>query len=287
MVSLGRHVALHRARHAAIVLLLLQAVGLLVLSLLESRQALKLRAAKGGWASGLEGAAEEQLRGKQRRELHIKSRAWGHVMAIGLVLAHVLGVERGNVGATRVTVSKARDVGGEGSMRKASIAVGRLGSMAEARTVGTVRRSLASRSIEFLHPEKVRGDKGVPPSVTKNSRFERFQRAQRRHENRRRMREIRAADWSRTLIAEMLRKIDLFQKENETSLFDELGREVHHRSNRCNIKKGGTDEWTGGVCMQKRLFVFIEADYELIVENVQFPRIADIKKAIICKLLTT
>lgn len=29
---------------------------------------------------------------------------------------------------------------------------------------------------------------------------------------------------------------------------------------------------------KKRLFVFIEADYELIVENVQFPRIADIKK---------
>lgn len=74
-------------------------------------------------------------------------------------------------------------------MRKAGIAVGRLGSMAEARTVGiTIRRSLASRSVEILHPEKVRGDKGVPPSVTKNSRFERFQRAQRRHENRRRMR---------------------------------------------------------------------------------------------------
>jgi hypothetical protein len=55
--------------------------------------------------------------------------------------------------------------------------------MAEARTVGiTIRRSLASRSVEILHPEKVRGDKGVPPSVTKNSRFERFQRARRRHE---------------------------------------------------------------------------------------------------------
>lgn len=83
------------------------AVGLLVLSLVEGREALELRAAKGGWASRLEGATEEQLRGKQRRELHVKGRAWGHVMAIALVLAHVLGVERGNFGAARVTVSKA------------------------------------------------------------------------------------------------------------------------------------------------------------------------------------
>lgn len=161
---------------------MLLSIGLLMLSLLEARESLELGATKGGRASRLEGAAQEQLRREQRRELHIKSRSRSHVMAIGLVLVHVLSVERGNVGATRVAVSEARDVGGEGSMRETSIAVGGLGGMAETRAVGTGWRSLASSSIKLLHPKEVRGDERVPPSVTENSRFERFQRAWERHE---------------------------------------------------------------------------------------------------------
>ncbi|KAH6604270.1 hypothetical protein Trco_007716 [Trichoderma cornu-damae] len=154
LVGLRGHAGLHGAGDAGAVLL---AIGLLVLvlGLLEARQALELRASKGGRAAGLKGAAEEQLRREQRGELHIKGRAGGHVVAIGLVLAHVLGVERGHVGATRVAVGEARDVGGEGTMREASVAVGRLGSVAEARAIGTVRRPLASRAVEFLHPEEI------------------------------------------------------------------------------------------------------------------------------------
>lgn len=175
---------------------MLLSIGLLMLSLLEARQSLELGAAKGGRASRLKGAAQKQLRREQRRELHVKSRSRGHVMTIGLVLVHVLGVKRGNVGATRVAVSEARDVGGEGSMREASIAVGGLGGMAETRAIGTGWRSLASISIKLLHPEKVRGDERVPPSVTENSRFERFRRAWERHE-RVMLMEVRAAGCSR------------------------------------------------------------------------------------------
>ena len=50
-------------------------------------------------------------------------------------------------------------------MREASITVGWLGSMAEAVSRAAVGGALADGSIEILHPEKMRGDKGVPPNV--------------------------------------------------------------------------------------------------------------------------
>lgn len=136
---------------------MLLAVSMLLLGLLEASQVLELRASKGSRATWLEGASEEQLGGEKRGELHVEScpRA-RHVVDVGLrrrlVLAHVLGVERRNIASARVSVGKSRDVGSEGTVREASVAVGRLRGMAleAVRGVGTVA-ALTNRPVEVLH----------------------------------------------------------------------------------------------------------------------------------------
>ena len=110
---------------------MLSVISPLLLALLESRQVLELRAAsKGGWASGLKGASKQKLRGEERSKLHIKRSArCSHVVCIGrcgLILIHGLSVERRNVAATGVTVSKSRYVGRKGTVRESSVAIRRL-----------------------------------------------------------------------------------------------------------------------------------------------------------------
>lgn len=62
-------------------------------------------------------------------------------------------------------------------MGETGIAVGRLGSMSETASSGTVGGALADGSVEVLHTEQMRGDERVPPNVRQNSRFEGFERA--------------------------------------------------------------------------------------------------------------
>lgn len=73
-----------------------------------------------------------------------------------------LSVDSGDVSATGVPrIGEALDIGGESAMRKASITVGGLRSVAKAaRGTGP---SLRTRHV--LHPEKMRGDKTVPSNV--------------------------------------------------------------------------------------------------------------------------
>ena len=142
---------------------------LLMLGLLETGHVLELRATKGAGRSRLEGAAEEQLRGKEGRELHVEGRSrGGQVIAAArhcLGLVHGLSVKRWHVATARVTISKSGDVGSEGAMRKASIAVGRLRRMAKPTAVTAIGASLANGTVEILHPEKMRGDLRVPPGL--------------------------------------------------------------------------------------------------------------------------
>lgn len=158
VVLLRRHVLLGRAGNAAVVLL----VALLLLLALEGRQGLELGAAKGSWATRLEGTAHEELRWQKRGELHVKGGAGGGDIGSARALVHVLCVEGGNVAASRVSLGKARYVGGKGAMREAGIAVGGFRGMAvEATRAGAV----LSGTVQVLHTEKVRGDEGVPPGV--------------------------------------------------------------------------------------------------------------------------
>lgn len=153
VVLLRGHVLLGRAGHAAVVLL----GGLrLLMRTLESGKGLELRATKGSRAARLERAAHEELRGEKRRKLHIESISWGSDIGSGGTrpLVH-LGVERGDVATARMSLGKARDVGSEGTMGKASIAVGGLGDVA-----GKASRVAAvlGGTVQILHTEKMRGD---------------------------------------------------------------------------------------------------------------------------------
>lgn len=96
-----------------------------------------------------------------------------------------------------MSISEARDVRVEGTMRETSIAVGRLGDVSLV-SVGrdAVRGALlANGSIEVLHTEQMRGDQRVPPVVRENSRCEGFKRALTRHEAR-----IEDEKWSAELV---------------------------------------------------------------------------------------
>lgn len=154
------------------------AILLLVVSLLglETRKTLELRAGESSGSTRLEGATEQQLRGQKRSELHVKcSSRGGHVRSIvGGLLGHGLRlrVDGGDVASARVSFGKARDVGVEGAMGEASVAVGGLGGVAEAVGRPAVGGALANGSVEILHTEQMRGDERVPPDVRQNSRFE-------------------------------------------------------------------------------------------------------------------
>lgn len=165
LVHLGRDALLDRTRSAILLL------EVLMLGLLEAAQILELGAGERGRSSGLEWAAEEQLGGKQRGELHIKARSRGGQIGAIVVRAGLVGnrlrVDGGNVSTARVSVGKPRDVGSEGTMREASVAVGGLGRVTKATldvaVIVAVRPLLGTRDI--LHPEKMRGDKTVPTDV--------------------------------------------------------------------------------------------------------------------------
>jgi len=157
LVELGRDALLHWARGAILLLLLLLLVGMLKVG-----HVLKVRAGESSGCSGLEGAAEEQLRGKQGGELHVESRAGGsQIGAVGRSLLHGLRVNGRNIPAPRMPIGKARNVRSESAMREACIAVGGLGGMAEAR--GGARPRL--RTVQVLHPEQMRRDQRVPRDV--------------------------------------------------------------------------------------------------------------------------
>lgn len=87
------------------------------------------------------------------------------MLVLVLILVHGLGVERWNIAPARVTVSKPGDIRCEGAVRKPSITVGRLRGMALESAVRIPIATLANRSVEVLHAEKMRGDKRVPPNV--------------------------------------------------------------------------------------------------------------------------
>lgn len=163
LILLRRHVSLHRATHTIVLLLL---AGMLV-ALLVPIEVLELVVGKSGSAR-LERATEEQLRRKQRRELHVKASAGsGHVLSIGRsrgLLVHRLSINRGNVASARVSIGKTRNVGSKGAVGETGIAVGRLGGVTEAvTTLGRPSRDPRDRKV--LHPEQMRRDKAVPRYV--------------------------------------------------------------------------------------------------------------------------
>jgi hypothetical protein len=181
LIRLGRHVLRDRAGHTSTLGLVVVVVRLL--RGLEAGHVLELGIIEGSRGSGLEGAAKEELGGKERSELHVEAGSGGRHVILnrgwrrGLGLVHGLSVELGDVATARVTViSKARHVGGEGAMGETSIAVGGLGRVAEAVTTrGRVVRALRVGAVEVvLHVEEMRGDVRVPPGVRQYSRFERL-----------------------------------------------------------------------------------------------------------------
>jgi hypothetical protein len=151
-ISGRRHYSLVRLRRNGLLNRAGDTILLLVVSLLllKSGDALKLRAGKSSRRTGLERAAEKQLRRQKGGKLHIKCSARGsHVHSIvRSLLDHRLrlGVDRRDVASSRMSVGEARDVGIKGAMRETSIAVGRLRGMPEA--VGrAIRGTLANGSI--------------------------------------------------------------------------------------------------------------------------------------------
>lgn len=106
----------------------------MLLTMLEGGQVLELRAVESSWGTRLKGASEKQLGREQRSKLHIEAGAGsGHVRYVVLNrgVQLLLSVDRRNVTTARMSVSKARDVGSEGTVRKTSIAVGRLRGVAK------------------------------------------------------------------------------------------------------------------------------------------------------------
>jgi hypothetical protein len=170
LVCLGRHVLGNRAGHAG-------TLGLLVVSLLvglEARHVLELRVVEGSWRAGLERAAKQELRRKERGELHVEAGPRSRHVILdssgrrhSLSLVHGLGVELRNVTTARVTVIRETgDIRGESTVGETSVAVGGLGGMTESVAArGRVMGTLAMRTIEVLHVEHVRGDERVPPVV--------------------------------------------------------------------------------------------------------------------------
>jgi hypothetical protein len=156
-----------------LVIMLLLPILLLLNLLVIASHTLEVRAGKGTGTAGLEGAAEEQLRGKQRRKLHVEScTRSGHLgdidgsllrlrrllllklMLLLLLLVHRLGINAGNVTTSRMSISEPADVGGEGAMRETRVAVGRLRNM----SVTATRCTGAVLKTQVLHPEQMRRD---------------------------------------------------------------------------------------------------------------------------------
>jgi hypothetical protein len=149
-------------------------VRTLLLSLLVAVDVLKVGAGKGIGRPRLKRAAEKQLRREERGELHVEGSAGsGHIGAIrrGLLVVLVLvlmlvlvlkrlRVDRRDVPAARMSVGKARDVGGEGTVGEARVAIRRLRGVAEA--AGGARPGVVTH---VLHPEKMRRDEVVPSDV--------------------------------------------------------------------------------------------------------------------------
>jgi hypothetical protein len=159
-----------------LVMLLLLPILLLLDLLMITTHTLEMRAGKGTRATGLEGASQEQLRGKQRRELHVKSCArGGHLGGINgslllllllmlmlmLLGVHGLGIDAWNVATTGVPISKPADVGGKGAMRETRVTVGRLRNV----SVTATRCTGAILKAQVLHPEQMRRDEAVPVDV--------------------------------------------------------------------------------------------------------------------------
>jgi hypothetical protein len=122
LVGRRRHILGYRARHAAILLLVidmlvlvLMMMLLLLLLLLEVGYSLELWASKSTWRTRLKRASEKQLRRQQRSELHIESCARsGQVRTSArchcLSLIHSLSVERRNIAPTRMAICEAGNI---------------------------------------------------------------------------------------------------------------------------------------------------------------------------------
>jgi len=77
-----------------------------------------------------------------------------------------LGVDARNISTARMTVGEAGDISVKSAVREASVAVGWLGSMAEAaRGTAGALANVADRAGEVLHSEEMGRDKSVPPDV--------------------------------------------------------------------------------------------------------------------------
>ena len=134
-----------------------------LLLLLRKVKGLILRIHKVGWGSGLEWAAEEQLRRKQGSELHVEGGTRGLQIILAMLLGHGLRIYRRNIGPARVPIPISTHrhlVRIIRAMREAGFATGGFGSVS-----GEPRSRRPARRVYLclLHPDKMRRqDKAVP-----------------------------------------------------------------------------------------------------------------------------
>jgi len=172
LVELGRERLLHlRAAHVLLVLLLRLILGRKV------RKALELWRSESRGRARLEGAAEEQLRGQQRRKVHVKPSA--RCLQVGNVVAaarcKAICVDGRNVGPLRVPVGIACLVRVEGSVGEARISpVHVLVVLLLLLLLLLLLMTGSARSVRgavvVLHSEEVRGQEVVPRVLGEDSR---------------------------------------------------------------------------------------------------------------------
>lgn len=103
----------------ALVLVVLVLLALVLLG--KARESLEAGRSKGRRRLGLEGAANQQVRGKQRGEVHVEGSARRLLGRRGHV-GQAAGIDRGDVCAVAVRVARNRGlVGGEGAVREAQV----------------------------------------------------------------------------------------------------------------------------------------------------------------------
>ena len=158
LVQTRRQGTLLHLRAAHLVLLLLLLLQLVLSS--EGGKALELRRGEGVRRAGLERAAEEQLGGQERGEVHVEAGAGGLQLGVVVAWSEPTGVDVRNVGPLGVPVGVAGLVCVEGAVREASVSSIHLllKTLLETRAAGRVRGAIV-----VLHSEQVgRQDKVVP-----------------------------------------------------------------------------------------------------------------------------